>query len=63
MFEPFFLIEVTTERLDRISDLSNHGKLRPAGRRGGSAKARSAHEYWPLLPRAPRKDVTEIASA
>jgi NADPH:quinone reductase-like Zn-dependent oxidoreductase len=59
----FFLVEVTTERLDRISDLVNHGKLRPrVGTVLPLAKARTAHEMLAGAPHEHGKIVLRVAA-
>jgi NADPH:quinone reductase-like Zn-dependent oxidoreductase len=58
----FFLVEVTTERLDKITDLFNRGKLIP---RVGTVlpleQARTAHEMLAGAPHQPGKIVLKIA--
>ena len=58
----FFLVEVTTERLDKITDLFNRGKLTP---RVGTVlpleQVRTAHEMLDGAPHQPGKIVLRMA--
>ena len=59
----FFLVEVTTERLDKITDLFKHGKL--AARVGTVLpleKARTAHEMLAGAPHKPGKIILTMAN-
>ena len=60
----FFLVEVTTEQLDKITELFNHGKLTP---RVGTVlpleQVREAHEMLAGAPHQPGKIVLSLSDS
>jgi NADPH:quinone reductase-like Zn-dependent oxidoreductase len=58
----FFLVEVTTERLDKLAELFNHGKLTPhVGTVLPLEQVRKAHEMLAGAPHQPGKIVLSLS--
>ncbi|MGA3043302.1 MAG: NADP-dependent oxidoreductase [Bryobacteraceae bacterium] len=58
----FFLVEVTTERLDKLADMFNHGKLTPhVGTVLPLEQVRKAHEMLAGAPHQPGKIVLSLS--
>jgi len=58
----FFLVEVTTERLDKLTDMFNHGKLTPhVGTVLPLEQVRKAHEMLAGAPHQPGKIVLSLS--